>query len=34
MSIPEIRDEFWKVLFGDKKVREKLLATGVKIAVF
>ncbi|KAH8090598.1 U3-containing 90S pre-ribosomal complex subunit-domain containing protein [Filobasidium floriforme] len=34
LTIPEIRDEFWKVLFGDKKVREKLLATGVKIAVF
>ena len=34
LTIPEIRDEFWKILFGDKKVREKLLATGVKIAVF
>jgi hypothetical protein len=34
LSIPETRDEFWKVLFGDQKVRQKLLADGVKIAVF
>jgi hypothetical protein len=34
LSIPEIRQDFWKTLFGDKAVRQKLLAAGVKIGVF
>ncbi|GHJ85211.1 hypothetical protein NliqN6_1613 [Naganishia liquefaciens] len=34
LSIPEIRQDFWKTLFGDKVVRQKLLAAGVKIGVF
>lgn len=34
LTIPEIRDEFWRVLFGDRKVRDKVLAQGVKIMVF
>jgi hypothetical protein len=34
LSIPEIRQDFWKILFADKVVRQKLLASGVKIGVF
>ncbi|KAI5451868.1 Protein cms1 [Naganishia albida] len=34
LSIPEIRQDFWKTLFGDKAVRQKILASGVKIGVF
>ncbi|KAJ9103011.1 hypothetical protein QFC20_004819 [Naganishia adeliensis] len=34
LSIPEIRQDFWKTLFGDKAVRQKILNSGVKIGVF
>ncbi|KAJ9109335.1 hypothetical protein QFC21_000664 [Naganishia friedmannii] len=30
----KIRQDFWKILFADKAVRQKLLASGVKIGVF
>jgi hypothetical protein len=34
LTIPEIRDELWRTFLGDKEVRDKLLAPGVRFAVY